>query len=64
MREFAHEITVPLPPAEALQLFTPKGEEARIDEWRPAYLEPADGATRTDVVFVLAHLGREAGLDS
>ncbi len=48
---FAHEISVPLPAAEAIMLFTPKGEEAWIEEWRPTYLEPEDGGTRAEMLF-------------
>lgn len=48
---YEHEINVPLPVADALQLFTPKGEEAWINHWRPTYVQPTDGRTQKDMIF-------------
>lgn len=50
-RDYVHEITVDRPIAEALPLFTPKGEEAWVPGWRPTYLAPATGETCEEMVF-------------
>ena len=50
-RDYCHEITVERPIAEALPLFTPKGEEAWVPGWRPTYHEPATGETCEEMVF-------------
>lgn len=55
----AHRIELPLPMAEAMPLFTPKGEEAWIREWRPEYHHPADGSTVAGMVFVTRAGGSE-----
>ena len=44
-------ITLPVPLAQCHMLFTPAGEELWIDEWRPRYIDPPDGSTRTGMVF-------------
>jgi hypothetical protein len=44
-------IHVPASADLAFQLFTPRGEELWIDEWRPRYIHPADGGTTTGMVF-------------
>jgi hypothetical protein len=53
-------VRVPLPPAEALPLFTPRGERAWAAGWDPAF--PAGDADDTAVgtVFVTAADGHEA----
>ncbi|MBA2675542.1 MAG: SRPBCC family protein [Ramlibacter sp.] len=44
-------LRLPLPVDAAFQLFTPKGEESWIPEWRPRYIRPADGKTEAGMVF-------------
>jgi hypothetical protein len=44
-------LRLPLPADTAFLLFTPKGEEAWIPEWRPRYIRPADGRTGPGMVF-------------
>ncbi len=50
-RAFETEIRVPLPPASAIHLFTPKGEEEWVPGWTPRYVEPANGETVAGMVF-------------
>lgn len=38
-------------PADALPLFTPKGEEAWVPGWAPRYIDPADGETTEGMIF-------------
>jgi hypothetical protein len=47
----SHTITVPVPVAQCQMLFTAAGEELWIDEWKPRYIEPADGTTQQGMVF-------------
>lgn len=47
----AQLLRLPLPADIAFPLFTPKGEERWIPEWRPRYVHPADGETRAGLVF-------------
>ena len=56
-RDYAHEITVDLPPDEALPLFTPKGEEDWVPGWQPAYFRPPTGETCQGMVFTTEHDG-------
>lgn len=49
--EFSHEITLPLPIADAFELFTPKGEEAWVPGWAPAYVSPASGQIEEEMLF-------------
>ena len=44
-------LTVPLPPAESIHLFTPEGERAWAPGWEPRYLHPADGRAAEGMVF-------------
>ena len=53
--ERAHDFTVPLPLADAFQLFTPEGERAWAEGWDPAYLQPSDGHATRGMVFTTAH---------
>jgi hypothetical protein len=46
-----HTIEIALPVAEAFELFTPLGEMRWIDDWRPAFIHPADGETMEGMVF-------------
>lgn len=52
MTERHHEFDLPLPPDAAFPLFTPRGEESWVPGWRPEYLDPADGETRAEMVFL------------
>src|SRR5688500_10788176 len=49
--EFSHEIAIGLPVVEAFPLFTPKGEEAWVPDWRPQYLSPLSGETAEEMLF-------------
>ena len=51
-RRYSHEITVDRPLAEAIRLFTPKGEEAWVPGWMPEYVTPATGETREEMIFI------------
>jgi hypothetical protein len=44
-------LRLPLPADTAFLLFTPKGEERWIPEWRPRYIRPAGGETEAGMVF-------------
>lgn len=50
-KSFETTIRVPLPCLEAIELFTPKGEEAWVPGWKPRYHEPATGETVPGMVF-------------
>jgi len=58
-REYAHEITLDCPPSEAMPLFTPKGEEAWVPDWKPDYITPDTGETCKEMLFITSH-GDEA----
>lgn len=49
--EREHTIEIALPVTEAFPLFTPLGEMRWIDDWRPTFIHPADGATMEGMVF-------------
>ena len=51
-RDYAHEITVDRPLADAIPLFTPKGEEAWVPGWRPRYIRPESGETGEEMIFL------------
>lgn len=44
-------VPVPLPPAEALRLFTPRGEEEWVKGWRPRFPAPPPDDTLPGTVF-------------
>ncbi|HLU72481.1 MAG TPA: SRPBCC family protein [Nonomuraea sp.] len=44
-------VPVPLPPGEALRLFTPCGEEEWVKGWRPRFPVPAADDSRPGTVF-------------
>lgn len=48
----SHRIVVDAPVDQAFMFFTPAGEELWIDDWKPTYLHPRDGATESGMVFV------------
>ena len=50
-KELSHEIVVDLPVADAFPLFTPKGEETWIADWKPTYIRPASGETCAEMIF-------------
>lgn len=50
-RRFVHRITLPLSAAEALDLFTPLGEQLWIEDWNPTFLHPVDGRPCAGQVF-------------
>lgn len=53
-------IRVPLPPAEALHLFTPEGEREWVPGWDPAPIHAPDGSlSREGAVFRTTHGGEE-----
>jgi hypothetical protein len=54
----ATEITVDLPPQEAMELFTPEGERRWADGWDPQYLEP-DRREGPGAVFTTGHGGHQ-----
>jgi hypothetical protein len=45
------QITVALPPAQALRLFTPEGEREWVDGWAPRYAEAVADDTAPGTVF-------------
>jgi hypothetical protein len=47
----SHTILIDAPVAQCQRFFTPAGEEAWIDDWRPTYLCPEDGRTEPGMVF-------------
>jgi hypothetical protein len=49
--EFSHEILIEQCADEAIQLFTPKGEESWVPEWRPNYIWPQTGEICRDIIF-------------
>lgn len=49
--ERRHAITLAAPVARVFPLFTPRGEERWIAEWRPDYIHPSDGETVEGMVF-------------
>jgi hypothetical protein len=51
MRMFSHDFVLPLSPAGAMPLFTPKGEERWVPGWAPNYVDPPDGATGPGMIF-------------
>lgn len=53
----SHTFTLERPPAEALELFTPRGERAWAKDWDPAWHWPPDGETRVGMVFTTEHGG-------
>lgn len=50
-RAYRHDIAVDLPIDEAFPLFTPKGEENWVPDWKPDYFAPENGATQKDMLF-------------
>ena len=50
-KKLSHRIIVDRSLAEAMPLFTPKGEEAWVPGWSPDYISPVDGQTRKDMLF-------------
>lgn len=44
-------LSVALPPAEAVDLFTPRGEERWVEGWRPRFPHQADDDTEPGTVF-------------
>lgn len=51
MPAFSHAFALPMPPAQALSLFTPRGEEGWVPGWVPRYIDPPDGETRQGMLF-------------
>ena len=51
MKTFSHSFDLDLGPSEAFPLFTPKGEELWVPDWRPEYIEPQSGETVAGMVF-------------
>ena len=50
-KKFSHGIIVDRSLADAMPLFTPKGEEAWVPGWSPDYISPIDGKTGKDMLF-------------
>jgi Polyketide cyclase / dehydrase and lipid transport len=50
-RHLTGRFTVPLPPDEAFRLFTPRGEEAWSEGWRPVFPDPTDDDCAPGTVF-------------
>jgi hypothetical protein len=53
-------IRVPLPPTDALALFTPTGERAWAPGWDPQFPSPAADDTEPGTVFWTDHAGRRS----
>jgi hypothetical protein len=53
-------IRVPLPPKDALTLFTPTGERAWAQGWEPRFPSPATDDTEPGTVFQTDHAGRQS----
>jgi hypothetical protein len=53
-------IPVPLPPKDALALFTPTGERAWAQGWDPHFPSPAADDTEPGTVFQTDHAGRRS----
>ena len=51
-KRFSHEIVLDMPVDAALPLFTPLGEEDWVPGWKPTYLQPPDGETGEEMLFV------------
>lgn len=54
-RRLAGTVRVPLPPAEAFALFTPRGEERWVHGWRPLFPADAPDDTEPGTVFETVH---------
>ncbi len=50
-RRFTGQIQVPLPPAQAFRLFTPRGEQDWAHGWLPRFAGPAPDDTEPGTVF-------------
>ena len=50
-RTYTHQFTVNRHPSDAINLFTPRGEEEWVPRWEPSYLCPASGKTEEGMVF-------------
>jgi hypothetical protein len=50
-RAFRHDIAVDLPIDKAFPLFTPKGEENWVPDWKPDYFAPENGEIQKDMLF-------------
>lgn len=59
LTEIAQDFELPLPAEQAIDLFTPKGEEAWVPDWKPRYIWPRTGETRREMLFITG-----AGADS
>jgi hypothetical protein len=46
---------LPVPPAEAFRLFTPRGEQEWVPGWRPIFPAPTDDDTAPGTVFLTDH---------
>jgi hypothetical protein len=53
-------IRVPLPPTDALTLFTPTGERAWVPGWEPQFPSPVADDTEPGTVFQTDHAGRRS----
>lgn len=53
-------IQVPLPPKDALALFTPTGERAWAQGWEPQFPSPTADDTEPGTVFQTDHAGRRS----
>jgi hypothetical protein len=51
---------VPLPPKDALALFTPTGERVWVQGWDPQFPSPAADDTEPGTVFQTDHAGRRS----
>jgi len=51
MPVLSHSFILPMSPDQALPLFTPKGEEAWVPGWAPAYVDPPGGDTVEGMIF-------------
>ena len=50
-RTYSRELTVSRRPTDAINLFTPRGEEDWVPGWEPSYLSPSTGQTQEGMVF-------------
>jgi hypothetical protein len=53
-------IQVPLPPTDAITLFTPTGERAWAPGWDPQFPSPTDDTTQPGTVFQTNHAGHRS----
>ena len=51
MTTYNHSFDLPANPDAVFPLFTPRGEELWVPDWKPDYVDPPSGDTQPDMVF-------------